>query len=276
MSAPTVPRHARERHAGAMHERFRDRRRAVRDARHRTRRRRQAWTAAAVVAAAAAAAVVASPVFAIADVVLLGVAEERQPAFLAAFGLGAGDHLLTSDLAAAEARGERLPWVASVDTRRRLPGTLDATVLVREPVAVVRLEDAAWLVDRDGVVVAGGSAPALPVVAARGAGLPGLGEQTTDPAVLAPLAVLEGLPADLALRVERVEARGDRDVWLDVAAAPTHAAAVVRVGAPDAVEEKARAVSLLLEGDGRRPGVDPAGAVVDVRAPGNPVLVPAG
>jgi len=265
----------------AMHERFRDRRRAVHDARERERRRRERWAAVAAAVLVAAGATAASPLFAVTDVAVRGLDEARQSAFARALGLGEGDHLLLSDLPAAERRAERLPWVAAVDTRRRLPGTLEVTVVMREPVAVVRLADSSWLVDREGVVVAGGSRPAgsraeLPDIEAPEAGLPGLGEQVEDPATRAAVQVLDRLPADLALRVERIEARGPRDVWLHLAGSARHGPAVVRFGAAEAVEAKAQALALLLEGDGTGAGIDPGAAVVDVRAPANPVLVPPG
>lgn len=274
MSALTTARARRAPAGPGMHERFRDRRRAVRDARQRRRRQRLLWAAAAVAVLAAAAAGSASPLFAITDVAVRGVDDARQATLLRALGVDEGDDLLYSDLAAAELRAERLPWVATADAHRRPPGTLEVTVVVREPTAVVRLPDSSWLVDREGVVVAGGSRPGLPTLDAPGAGLPGLGAQAEAPTVVAALQVLDDLPADLALRVEHIEARGPRDVWLHLAGSGRLRPAIVRFGPAESVDEKARAVELLLAGDGTRPGVDPGAAVVDVRAPGNPVLVP--
>lgn len=276
MSAPTSTRRGR---AGVgMHERFRDRRAQVRADARRRRRTRILALAGAVALAAAVVATALSPLLTISTVVVRGAEGGLEPAVRDALRVRPGDHLLRADLGAAERRVRALPAIAWVQTHRAPPSTLEVTVAVRAPAAVVRLADQSWVVDGEGVVLAGGAAELLPHVDAPDATLPLPGDATRDPGVRAALAVLDDLPADLALRVERIEADAPRDLQVRIGPGPTGTpGALVRWGAPEDTRAKARAVRLLLgERDAPAPRFDPAATLLDVRAPDNPVVVPRG
>ena len=62
-----------------------------------------------------------------------------------------GDHLLSVDLDAVARKVERHPWVVSATARRRLPSTIEVTVVEHEPVMLLAL-DKLWYVDANGVV----------------------------------------------------------------------------------------------------------------------------
>lgn len=281
MSAPPSTRRGRAgtTRAGtgaAMHERIRDRRAQVRADALRRRRTRILTLVGAVVLAAAVVATALSPLFTITTVVVRGAEGGLEPAVRDALGVRPGDHLLRADLGAAERRVRALPAVGRVETHRAPPSTLEVTVAVRAPAAVVRLADQSWVVDAEGVVLTGGAAELLPRVDAPDATLPLPGEATADPGVRAALAVLDDLPADLALRAERIDAEAPRDLRVRLGPGPAGTpGALVRWGPADDTRAKARAVRLLLgERDAPAPRFDPAASLLDVRAPDNPVVVP--
>ncbi|MDQ3974296.1 MAG: hypothetical protein M3276_08170, partial [Actinomycetota bacterium] len=90
------------------------------------------------------------------------------------------------------------------------------------------------------------------------------------------LAVHTQLPADLRVQVDRYEASGERSLRLHLRPHPTTAApdgVWVRFGAPQRVADKARVLRLLLGQAASAHG--PTLGEIDVRAPDNPVLVPA-
>ncbi len=62
-----------------------------------------------------------------------------------------GDHLLLSDVAAAEAALRRHPWVADVEVARRLPPALEVSVVERRAAALVDL-GGLYLLDANGEV----------------------------------------------------------------------------------------------------------------------------
>jgi len=261
-----------------MDARIRARRAQVVRQRLRRRRRVTLSVVGLLLLAVAAVAVARSPLFAIAEVRVLGVAGEAQAAVREEAGLRPGDNLLAADLRDAADRVEALPWVHTAGARRLPPSTVEVRVVVRQPVMVIRLPDAAWLVDAGGVVVAGGSRPGLPEVLAPHSVVPGVGGEVRDAALRNALDARARLPVDLRAVIERYEAPSARDLRLRL-----RGGVVVRFGAAEDVEAKARSVLLLLEqarvqagrrepgtGGERRLGV----AEIDVRAPDNPVIVP--
>lgn len=270
-------------HAGRrppMDARIRARRNQVSRDRARRRRRMVGSAAAVIVLVAAAIGVARSPLFTIDAVRVVGVAEGEQDAVRQAVALGGGDNLLTMDLGGASARVQALSWVRDADVRRRPPSGLEVTVIPREPVVVVRLPDAAWLVDAEGVVVAGGVGDGLVELTAPHSVVPGVGAQVRDAALRNALEAHAKLPEQLRAQVLRYEARSARDLRLHL-----ENGMVVRFGVADDVDAKARSVALLLEqaraqAARRAPDGQPAPALgvaeIDVRAPDNPVLVPSG
>lgn len=258
-----------------MHQRFRERRLALRAAGLRSRRRlmRSLFALAAVVTLAVCFSL--SPLFAIQDVAVTGLDQGRADAVRLATGILPGSPLLTADLGAARRRVEELPFVAGADVRRVPPSTVEVVVVLREPQAVVRLAGSSWILDAEATVLGGGAADDLVTVEAPAARLPGVGEQATDPAVTVPLRVHAELPPDLRALVERYEtsAGGLRGFLRRLDSEGNPAPIVVRFGTDAEVPAKAQALQLLLD----RIAADPslAASEIDVRAPGNPVLVPA-
>lgn len=264
MSAP-----ARTRPPSPMDARIRDRRRAVAAARMRRRRRVTSSVVALVLLAVAAVVVARSPLFAIGQVDVAGVGAPQAEVVRDALALRPGANLLFADLAGAGQRVEQIAWVREATVRRLPPSTVDVRVVPREPVAVVRLERETWLVDEEGILVAGGDAPGLAEILAPDAVLPGVGEQVRDAVVREALEVHVGLPGWLRARGATYEARSVRDIRLQLLDGT-----VVRLGDAGDIAAKARSVRLLLAQLAERAGEQPSAAVLDVRAPANPVLVP--
>lgn len=270
MSAPAPPRERRP----PMDARIRARRRAVAAAGARRRRRIALSVLAVVLLAAGAAAVSYSPLFAVDEVRVVGVAGERAETAEALAAVRPGERLLSVDLDRVAADVAVLPWVQDVSVSRVPPSTVQVAVVPREPVAVVALPGASWLVDAEGYVVGGGTSPDLVVIDAPNSVLPGAGAQASDLAVRNALEVHRQLPGPIRALVARYEAPSDRglrlrlevdDVW-------------VRFGRAERVPAKAQVIGLLLDQakeQAELTGAEGLGvAELDVRAPDNPVLVP--
>jgi cell division protein FtsQ len=284
-----------------MHERIRDRRRAVDRQRSRRRRRRIGSVTVLLVILAAGVVTARSPLFDVTEVRVQGVEGPRADEARRVAGVGEGDNLVTANLGAAAERVTALPWVRAAEARRTPPSTVTLRVTARVPVAVVELPDAAWLVDGDGVVVSGGERDGLPVIDAPHSVLPGLGVEISDAALRNALAVQEQLPEGVRTLVQRYEAPSDDGLRLHLTND-----VVVRFGRAERVEAKARSIRLLLDqasdqavrraermaeaetptgpdgepqpqadADGSHAAGDLGIAELDVRAPDNPVLVPA-
>lgn len=263
----------------AMDERMRARRRQVAHDRARRRRRVTLSVSALLLLAAGAAAVARSPLFDLVDVRVVGASGDAAVEVREAAALRPGDNLLAVDLGSAAARVAELAWVREAEARRIPPSTVEVRAVPREPVAVVRLDGRAWLVDAEAVLVAGGARDDLVEVAAPNSVLPGVGVRISDAALRNAIAVRNGLPEPLRAAVVRYEAPSERGLRLHL-----DSGVVVRFGSADRVGAKARSVAMLLEqartqserhGEAGEAGGEMQVAEVDVRAPDNPVLVPA-
>lgn len=256
--------------------------RARRDAVRRDRARRRRQVLASIVALLAmvglAGGIARSPLFAIVDVRILGVAAVQRDEVRTIADLEPGDNLLSADLDAAAERVRSLPWVKDAAAYRLPPSTVELRVRPREPVVVVRLPDARWLVDAEGVVVAGGTRDGLVELSAPHSVVPGVGALVRDAALRNALTVVAQLPASVRAKIERYDAPSARDLRLHL-----RTGIVVRFGVAERVEEKARSVELLLaeaaaQAERRSSSIAPGEALgiaeIDVRAPDNPVLVP--
>ncbi len=226
-----------------------------------------------LVVAAAAVAVSRSPLFAVTRVRVDGVTGARAQRLRETAGVRVGHNLVGVDLAAAVARAEALPWVAAVSPPR---AAVDDRVRRRGAPAGRR---GAHLrrrvrVDTDGWVVAPGPRRGLVDIAAPGAIVIGPGRQPDDPALRDALNVHACLPDDMASAVVRYDAiDDDLRLVLRLLLDAGSGRVTVRLGDDRRVGEKIAALRALLVTPGR--GVRLHGAVVDVRAPDNPVVLPA-
>lgn len=270
MSAPAPPRGPRPQ----MDARFRARRRAVVVEAVRRRRRVAASIATVLGIVAAAIALSYSPLFAVDEVRVTGVTGERADLVRRLAAVAPGERLLSVDLHGVRAEVVGLPWVREVDVSRLPPSSIVVAVTPRQPVAVVALPGASWLIDDQGVVVSGGTLPDLPSIDAPRSVLPGPGTEVSDAAVRNALAVHLALPGPLRVRVDRYDAPSDRGLRMHLA----EEGIWVRMGLATRVPEKAQVVVLLLEQARQQADLldqDTLGvAELDVRAPDNPVLIP--
>jgi len=95
-----------------------------------------------------------------------------RKAVLKALGVAPGSAIFALDLEAARRRLESLGWVRSAVVRRRLPDTLEVSIVERVPFVRWQHKRATRLVDRDGTVIgraAGGGFDRLPLVVGSGA-----------------------------------------------------------------------------------------------------------
>lgn len=284
MSAP-----AAARGRPSMDPRIRQRRQEVVREGARRRRRRVLGVLGLLLLAGLAVAVSRSPLFAITAVRVEGVAggplaAAREAAVREAAAVRRGSNLVSADLGAARDRVAALPWVADVEVRREPPSTVAVRVRPRVPLAVVSAGSRRRVVDRHGVVIAEGGQAGLLDLRAPAAALPGPGVRIVDPAVRNALAAHHGLPAPLRTAVTGYRATGGRSLSarirldrLPPAADPPRRAltADVRLGEAERLGEKASVVVALVARL-RRQHALADGIAIDVRAPANPVIVPAG
>lgn len=274
---------ATRRRGEGMDERIRARRREVRRAR--ARKRRRVTVALLLLAGVVVGGVVVSrsALFEITDVEvdiadLAGAHDDRVAQVAAAAGISPGENLLHTDLSAAETRVEALPWVRTVEIGRVPPSTVRIAVTPRAPVATVNSEDSSWLVDAAGVVVAGGARDDLVHIDAVNSVLPGPGVRISDAAVRNALTVRAQLPESLREHVVRYDAPSPRGLRLLVRSEAAPDGVWVRFGLAERVDAKVAVLTALLEQAREHLTGDDEAAIAefDVRAPDNPVLVPAG
>jgi cell division septal protein FtsQ len=271
-----------------MDARIRARRLQIKAARARKRRRWISSGIAVILLAVAAVAAARSPLFAISEIRVVGVSGEQAVEVRELMPIALGENLLTADLGHAQRRLEGLPWVRAVQVVRHPPSAVELRVEVRQPVAVVRLASALWMVDAEGVVLAPGAKPGLVEIDAPNSVLPGVGIAASDAAVRNALAVHAALPPRLSSAVDRYDAPSQRGLRAHLmlpnrlresgpqrgqhdALSPTTPGIWVRFGTDERSNEKARVLGALLKQVWQAQGRI---AEIDVRAPDNPVLVP--
>ncbi|MEU6997740.1 FtsQ-type POTRA domain-containing protein [Nonomuraea sp. NPDC046570] len=145
--------------------------------------------------------------------------------------------LATVDLGEVQQRVLGIRQIASAKVGRDWPGTLTIEVVERRPVAVVPVGGKAALVDAQGVVteLRDVAPPRLPVLKV---GSPGPG----DPATIAALQVIGGLPDDLTRVIDEVLATTAENVSFKLVDGRT-----VMWGGGDRGEDKARILTGLLK-----------------------------
>ena len=144
---------------------------------------------------------VASDIFRLTEVTVVGNRSLRDRQIIEATGLTQGTNLLGFDVRAAEGRAEELEWVARVDIRKVWPSRAAISVREHQPLALInRAVDGGrqlYYVDRDGAVFA-------PVRPGQDIDFPVItGEGLEDEQVA------DGTPAAEALRFLRLAARGN-------------------------------------------------------------------
>ena len=106
-----------------------------------------------------------TPLFRADEIRVGGEAHLSEAKILRIAGLGPGTNLLHADLAGAQRRLERQPWIARATITRSLPHTLDINVVERVPVAITVAGGHRVLVSVQGVPLGGaGSTQAFPAV----------------------------------------------------------------------------------------------------------------
>jgi cell division protein FtsQ len=216
------------------------------------RTRRQVWwrrvaigLAVALPLALAGWLLLASSLFAVRDVQVVGESRLTARQVQDAAGIVRGTPLARVDTGAAAARVRRLPAVASVSVSRSWPHGVKVTVVERVPVVAVPHGASFQLLDPTGVQVQ--------EVAAAPRGLYRL-ETASPEATTSALQVLRGLPRPLSSRLALLRASSPEQVTLVL----RDGRQVLWGGAQDGAAKAAAALALL-----RMPGT-----VFDVSAPG--------
>jgi cell division protein FtsQ len=244
-------------------ERIAERRRQVRGERRRGRLRRTVTVIVVLLLAVAVVLVERSALVGLEEVEVVGTARLDPDTVLDAADLTLGTSTLRLRLGAVEERVEALPLVRDASARRLDPLTVRIAVRERQPVLNVVAGRQAVLVDRDGIVLAEGQVDGLPVIRLQDAP-PAPGEEVTaTPALANAHATWRSLSGPLRAEVERYEADGPDELSLVL-----RSGVEVRFGRADRVDEKVRALGAVLDDVGVADV-----AIIDVRAPGAPVVV---
>ena len=262
-----------------MDARIRQRRIEVRRAGTRRRRRTLGTLLLIVALGAGGFAITRSPLFEITGVRVEGVDGAKAGLVKDTAQIARGQNLMSANLDDALARTAALPWVADAQIRRVPPSTVVIDVTPRKAIAVLVGTAGSWLVDRNGVVIAEASDQALPHVELSSSVSPLPGDTVNDPAAQNALGLYGALPRDMRASLLAVEAVGARTVRVEVALDRLMPGRYrkgrttwVRMGAAEDVGEQVVVLRALLE-QLRRSG-DPVPSEIDVRVPGNPVVVP--
>jgi hypothetical protein len=198
-----------------------------------------------------------SPLLAVQNLVVEGMARSEVDAILIESGLIPGRPMILVRTAEVEAALAADPRVQSVAVRLDWPQTARVVLERRIPVAWAPVDSGWGMVALDGVVVGVADAPTLDLPQLQVPLTPNL-----SAAVLGGLAFLAELAPQPGIAVVVTESEGE--LWADVAGT------VVRLGRPIDMEPKARAlVALLAEGL-------PSGAIVNLVAPTRPAVIPPG
>jgi len=196
------------------------------------------------------------------DVEVTGASRSDPQEVIAASGVGVGDAALRLRPSSIARDVERLTLVRSATVRRPGLRTVVIEVHERAPVYTVVYRTSELLVDRDGIVIARGGEPGLPVVQVL-TPPPQPGELVASHAALANAhRAWTGLSGPLRSRVVGMRAPNVDGLELQLDTGQN-----VRFGRAEQLEEKIRALGAILD--------DVAGSevfVIDVRVPGFPVV----
>lgn len=239
----------------------------------RRRRRRSAAALVVVLTMAGAAVAGLSPLAGVRTVEVVGAARSGPAAVRTASGLAQGSPLLRVDAAQVTSRVAALPWVQRATLERRWPHTVVLRVEERDPAAVAPCQAGPCVVDRTGRVLAPATAAEATAALPHIEGVPAAdGPGSEMPAnARGALDVATALPA--ALRPLVLAVHGERgEVTLELQApGRTATPPVVRLGAPERIQDKLTAAATVLA----RTSVNGI-ATLDVRVPESPALTRAG
>ncbi len=249
-----------------MDSRIAQRRLEAQRGRARLRRRRLVAAAAIVALLRLAVWLEQGPLLGLSEVEVVGTRRLSPDVVREAAALPLGTSTLRLRLGPARERVGALPLVQSATIRRTDPLSVRIRVVERRPIFVLATAGGAALIDATGVVVAPGDEDGLPVIATTEPAPPDAGLGVGElPAAQNAFAVASALPRSLRDNVVRYEARTPDDVVLVLANGIR-----ARFGRAERVPEKAQALgALALE-----LGASATEAVVDLRAPSHPVLLP--
>jgi cell division protein FtsQ len=242
--------------------RIAERRAEVRDERRRRRLRRTLLVLLAVGVIAALAAVERSALVGLEEVQVTGVQRLDADEVRDAADLALGTSTLRLGLSDAADRVTAIPLVHSAQARRLDPLTVEIAVEERRPALVAVGGGEYRLVDRDGVVILDGGRDELTPIHLDHPPPPPGGVVADDPALANAHAVWRGLSGPLRARVQRFDAEGTDDLWLEL-----DTGVQVRFGRAERIDEKVRALGAVLGDVGETPV-----EVIDVRAPSTPVV----
>lgn len=245
-------------------ERIAERRRDVREGRRRARLRRTLVVTAAVVVVVALFALERSALVGLEEIRVTGVQRLEADDVRRATRLELGTSTLRLWLGRVEERVEELPAVRRASARRLDPLTVGIEVVEREPSLAARAAGEQVVIDREGVVLGQGAAEGVPRVQLDGE-LPEPGRTVADDAALHnAFRTWRGLTGPLRAQVVRYDASGPNDLVLRL-----ESGVRVRFGRADRVDEKVRALGVILEDIG-----DAEVSEIDVRPASAPVVVP--
>lgn len=153
-----------------------------------------------------AVAVLESPLMAVRHLRISGARHESHAQVAAVGGVRLGTHMISVRPAQAEARLERLPWVAHAVVTRQWPDSVTVHLVERVAVAQVAAGHQTVLVDGAGEVLSAPAAPVpgLPVLAGAGAAPAAGAVLATKGATSEALAVAALLPPALAAEVKQL------------------------------------------------------------------------
>ncbi|MGI8774320.1 MAG: cell division protein FtsQ/DivIB [Actinomycetota bacterium] len=207
-----------------------------------------------------------SPLLVVREVKVLGSPNTTSAEVAEVAGLASTDqNLLLLPTSRVEEQVETLPWVASAEVDRMLPGTVRVKIVERVPALVLSLGAARWTLDEAGNVLSGGVRDKkLPVLAGVEVGNISPGGTLKTEEARAALEVMRSLPPVVRRKVAGVFAPTTERITLSL-----RSGTAIRYGAPegmDAKNEVLKALLARLESEGRRP------AYVDVRVPTSPAV----
>jgi cell division protein FtsQ len=231
------------------------RRRQVAEARARTSFTKVIWVLGLTALIGGAVLLARSPLLAVQNLIVEGMARSEVDAILSDTGLFEGRPMILVRTAEVEAALAADPRVKSVAVRLGWPQTARVLLERRIPVAWAPVDEGWGLIALDGVVVGVAEVPTLDLPHLQIAVTPEL-----SAAVIGGLSFLGELAPQPGVAV--VVTESDGELWANIAGT------VVRLGRPIDMEPKARAlVALLAEGL-------PSGTMVNLVAPTRPAVIP--